>query len=154
MTDDRAKWLVIAYKFSSYKLTYFEHIYRYVGSQLKIQVSSPSSLSKVQVLIQVWSTVYQSKIRTKIVSKQLENCIFPNQTHHEPYSWKETQTEIKSAEMGRNELSRNDIYLQHRISNDKYDCMMFHVDNHNLKYCTNPITCNGTNNTSTIYSHL
>ena len=42
-----------------------------------------------------------------------------------------SQTEIKTPEMRRNELSRNDTYLQHRVSNNKYDNMIFHVDNHN-----------------------
>ena len=73
-----------------------------MGSQLKIQVSSPNSQSKVQVPIQVSSTEYHLKIRSEIVSKQLENCKFYNPTHRELQSFKETQTEIKSAEMGKN----------------------------------------------------
>ena len=52
MTDDRAKWLVIAYKFSSYKRTCFDNN-RYVGSssssQLKIQVPSTSFKFWIQV---------------------------------------------------------------------------------------------------------
>ena len=57
MTDDRAKSLIIAYKCRSYKRTRFDHVNRYVDS-------STSSQFKIQVPIQVSSTVYQSKIPT------------------------------------------------------------------------------------------
>ena len=59
MTDDRAQWLVIAYKFSSCKRTYFDYN-RYVGS-------SPSSQLKIQILVQVTNRRFEYQFKLRVI---------------------------------------------------------------------------------------
>ena len=59
MPDNRKQWLLISYEFGSCLRTLFDHIYRYVGSQLKIRIPiqgqdasiSTSTRSKLPVAI-------------------------------------------------------------------------------------------------------
>ena len=147
MTDDRVKWLVIAYEVSSCKRTCFDHIYRYVGS-------ISSSQSKIQVPVQVSSYESKSKICTE-VGINSQSAYSPTQTHLEMHLRKETQNEINSAGTRITKFSRNDPYLKQWVTNDKYDNIIFHVHNHNQEYDPdNPTACNCTTNTSTMYSHL
>ena len=111
MTDDRAKSLIIAYKCSSYKRTCFDHN-RYVGS-------SPSQSGRSKFTLQVLSSEFKLKIHTEVANKPLENDQFSNQTHHEPQRNNQNLIQQKRSK------------LKHRASNDKYDNIIFYVDNHN-----------------------
>ena len=72
----------------------------------KFPVEDPSLQSKFPVESSSPNTSFKYRVPIKDLyrnyEQQLENCKLYNPTHRELHSFKETQMEIKSAEMGKN----------------------------------------------------
>ena len=147
MPDDRARWLIIAYEFSGYKRTCFYHINRYVGS-------SPSSQSKIEVPVQVWSSKFKSKIHTEIGSKTVRELQILRS--NSPWTALMQRNKLKLTQQKREEPNSAETIhiwnteLQTINKIILYSMLIITVRN----YGTNTITCNCTTNTRTMYSHL
>ena len=90
-------------------------------SKLPVENLSPSTSFKFQIKVK---DLYWSCEQTVKKTANSPTKLTMNRSHAKK------QMEINSTETRRTKFSRNDPYLKHRVANDKYDNIIFHVDNH------------------------